>query len=202
LSGERSCGCIRKFKGFNKYKIDGDTTIIYFENRLGEIILEGYIDTEDLPKLIELNLSWSAAWQKQINDYYAKSIEYYTDENGKRKGKVRYLHRVVMNVTKETDWVDHREQNPEKHSSLDNRKANLRVTDCEHNSKKKKGKNKNNKSGYRNVLLDKDSGKYIIKLCINYKRFQVGKLYEDVHEAGRDAEMYRKQYYGEFAGKG
>jgi hypothetical protein len=49
--------------------------------------------------------------------------------------------------------------------------------------------------------LDKDSGKYKIMLCINYKRFQVGKLYVDVHEAGKDAEKYRQEYYGEFAGK-
>lgn len=39
-------------------------------------------------------------------------------------------------------------------------------------------------------------------LCINYKRFIVGKLYTDVDEAGKDAEMYRQQYYKEFAGKG
>lgn len=38
-------------------------------------------------------------------------------------------------------------------------------------------------------------------LCINYKRFRVGKYYDDVDEAGKDAEMYRLQYYGEFASK-
>jgi len=50
------------------------------------------------------------------------------------------------------------------------------------------------------VIKVKDTGKYIIMLCVKNKRFRVGKYYDDVHEAGRDAEMYRQQYYGEFAG--
>ena len=197
LAGERSCGCIRKIKGFNDYKVDGETTTIYFTNRYDEIIMEGYIDTEDLPRLIEQNWCWSAGWDDCIQDYYAKTSEYYTDENGKRKARVHCLHREVTNADKGT-YVDHIEHKP--HSSLDNRKINLRVTIPDKNSKNRKGRNKNNKTGYRNVLIDKDSGKYKIMLCINYKRFQAGGLYEDVHEAGRDAEMYREKYYKEFAG--
>jgi len=197
LAGKKSCGCIKKRKGFNKYKIDGDTTIIYFENRMGEVIMEGYIDTEDLHKIIKQNISYSAAWDKDIEDYYAKGTEYYWDKNGERKGKIHYLHRDIMDA-KKGEYVDHIEHKP--HSSLDNRKGNLRITDNVQNNENKNGKYSNNTTGYRNVIYDSDSGKYFISLCINYKRFRVSKLYTDVHEAGRDAEKYRQIYYGEYAG--
>jgi len=159
--------------------------------------MEGYIDTEDLPRLIEQNLSWSAGWDDSIKDYYAKAIEYYKDENGKTRTKTHCLNREITNAPKGT-YVDH--IGHEEHSSLDNRKINLRVTDNPKNSRNRNGKNVNNTTGYRNVILDKDTNKYIIMLCVDNIRFRVGKLYTDVHEAGRDAEMYRKQYYKEFAG--
>lgn len=92
--------------------------------------------------------------------------------------------------------VDHIE-----HNSLDNRKEKLRVTEHEYNTKNRKSKNSNNTTGHRNVILDKKSGKYIIMLCVNNKRFRVGKHYDDVDEAGKDAEIYRKQYYKEYAGE-
>ena len=79
-------------------------------------------------------------------------------------------------------------------------KGNLRETIVSPNATNRKSRNINNKSGYRNVIKVKDTGKYIIMLCVKNKRFRVGKYYDDVHEAGRDAEMYRQQYYGEFAG--
>lgn len=86
------------------------------------------------------------------------------------------------------------------HDSKNNTKDNLRKIDYINNATNRKSKNINNKSGYRNVLLDKRSGKYMIMLCVKNKRFRVGKFYTDVHEAGRAAAMYRKYYYGEFAG--
>lgn len=201
LEHKKSCGCLKKKKGFNEYKIDGDTTTIYFTNRYDEIINEGYIDTEDLPRLIELDFHWGIVKVKNTEDeYYAKYVEYCKDENGENIKKSYYLHRTIMNVTDPDIPVDHREL--ENHGSLNNRKSNLRVVSFLENSLSRKGRNKNNKTGYRNVMVDKDSGKYKIMLCVNYKRFQVGGLYTDVHEAGRDAEMYRKKYYKEFAGKG
>jgi len=108
------------------------------------------------------------------------------------------LHNFILNTShgRIDIHVDHKDNN-----TLNNCKDNLRVIYNNQNSKNRKSKNRNNKSDYRNVLQDKDSGKYIIMLCIKNHRFRVGKYYTDVHEAGKDAEMYRQQYYGEFAGK-
>jgi len=138
-------------------------------------------------------------WNEHSKNWYARCLEYYKDENGETKKKLHSLHREIMDVTDESLVVDHREHKNQ--GTLNNRKSNLRIASDEENSKNRKSKNKNNKTGYRNVIKDKDSGKYKIMLCVNYKRFQVGGLYEDVHEAGKDAEKYRQQYYKEYAGK-
>jgi hypothetical protein len=198
LSGVRSCGCIRKKRGFNKYKIIGDTTIIYFTDRYDEIIMEGYIDTEDLLRLIKQNLCWSAGWAEDIDDYYAKASEHYYNENGERKIKMHYLHRDVMNAPK-GKYVDHIEH--KLHSSLDNRKINLRITDNKQNNRNKNGKHKNNKSGYRNVC--QINNKLVVQLQIEgkntvLKRFPLDQL----EEAGAYAELMREKYYGEYKGIG
>ena len=179
-------------KGFNKYNIKDNITEIYVTRKDGTQVTF-LIDTEDLPKLIELNYSWNAVWDEGVDNYYAVSTHYYRDENNKRKQETILLTEIIMNY-KPIDHIDHDTKN--------NRKYNLRKTEHVKNATNRRGKNSNNKSGYRNVLLDKKSGKYIIMLCIKNKRFRVGKYYTDVHEAGKDAEMYRIQYYGaDFAGK-
>lgn len=185
-----------RIKGFNKYKIDGDTTIIYFENRMGKIIMEGYIDTEDLMQLIKQNFCWSAGWDEHVQDYYAKATEYYYDKNGKRKGKSHRLHREVTNASKD-EYVDHIEH--KLHSTLDNRKSNLRITDNVQNNQNKNGKHKNNKSGFRNV--SKRDKWWVVQLQIKGKNTVLEKFPLDkLEEAGEYAEKMREKYYGEYKG--
>ena len=135
-------------------------------------------------------MCWSAAWIKSVDKYYAKASEYIG--NG-LPNITHYLHIEIMQSTEYV--VDHIDTD-----RLNNREINLRVTKQLLNTKNRTSKNKNNTTGYRNVIMDKRSGKYKIMLCINNKRFRVGKLYTDIDEDGKDAEMYRKKYYGEFAG--
>ena len=89
--------------------------------------------------------------------------------------------------------VDH-----ENNDTLDNRKSNMRVVEESNNSKNRKSRNRNNKSGYRNVSLIK--GKWVVQLQIDGKNKRLGS-FDDVHEAGKFAEEMRQKYYGEFAGK-
>ena len=176
-------------RGFNEYEIRGDITIIFLPKRDGRMF-ETVIDTKNLERIKNLGLGWSAAWIKSVDKYYAKASEYVG--NG-QPNITHYLHIEIMESKEFV--VDHIDTD-----RLNNREKNLRLTKQLLNTKNRTSKNKNNKTGYRNVCLDKRSGKYIIMLCIKNKRFRVGKFYTDVHEAGRDAEMYRKEYYGEFAG--
>ncbi len=88
--------------------------------------------------------------------------------------------------------IDHKN-----HNGLDNRKENLRLVDRSKNAKHRDGKNKNNKSGYRNVCWIK--GKWVVQLQIDGKNTRLGS-FVDVNEAGRFAEKMREKYYGEFKG--
>lgn len=183
-----------KTKGFNPYKITGDTTIIYYTDKFDNIIMEGYVDTEDLPRLKEMNLRWTAGWAKKTKSYYSKAIEYYYDKDGKRRGRTYCLNRVIMNAPKGT-YVDHRG-----HNTLDDRKSNLRVTDNVKNSRNRKSKNSNNKSGYRNVSM-RDDKWWIVQLQIEGKNTCLKKFpLDQLEEAGIYAQKMREQYYGEYAG--
>ena len=69
------------------------------------------------------------------------------------------------------------------------------------NSRNRKSRNKNNKSGYRNVCWDKRENVWLVQLQIDGKCKRVGKFPKDqLEEAGKFAEEMRKKYYGEFAG--
>jgi hypothetical protein len=172
-------------KGFNDYKIMGDTTIIYIKQR-NDKIHEVLIDTEDLERIIALNLRWGVCWYKKIKSYYCRATRY--------KFLHLYLHKFILGTDSCVDFpIDHIN-----HNTLDNRKSNLRMVSKFDNIKNRSGKNSNNKSGYRNVCLV--DGWWIVQIQINGKNTRLGK-FEDVHEAGKFAEEMRKKYYGEFAGK-
>jgi len=179
-----------KAKGFNRYKIQGDTTIIFIDNDAGEIF-ECFIDTEDLQRLIDLNYSWCVTWYKNPNTYYVRTNKYL--KNG--KVEIILLHRLIMNAGKD-DHVHHK-----LHNGLDNRKYNLIKTSNSKNNQHRRGKNVNNKSGYRNVFWNSSRNKWQVSICKNYKRIIIG-YFDDVDEAGRVAEEARQQYFGEWAGEG
>lgn len=181
-----------KKKGFNKYKICEEYTIIYLEKRNGEII-ETIIDTEDLEKLAKQDLSWNAAYDPKMGQYYAQSTEHLGMIDGKQKAKTKQLAREIMDA-KEGEYVDHKD-----HNILNNRKYNLRIAKGAENTKNRKGKNSNNKSGYRNVFWNKKSNSWEVHLQVNGKDKRLGK-FNDVHEAGKYAKIKRQEIYGEFAG--
>lgn len=176
----------------NEYVINGDKTIMIVNSKKGGRI-DVEIDTDELE--VVKDLSWFARLDR--GRYYITTTLAICDiETKKYMTRNLALTKLIMRVNDKNIKVDHKSGD-----SLKNCKDNLR---CASNSSnlhnRQRGKNKNNKTGYRNVIVDKASGKYKILLCINNKRFRVGKLYTDVHEAGKDAEIYRQQYYGEFAG--
>lgn len=180
-------------KGFNEYKIIGDTAIIYLKKRDGRIY-ETYIDTEDLDMLKELDYSWNEKYIKSLNLHYAGATEYLGTINGKRKEKTHYLHKVIMNNSSKSR-IDHIN-----HNTLDNRKSNLRLISVDKNAMNRKSKNKNNSTGYRNVSWSNNEQKFIVQLQVNGKNTQLGK-FEDLQQAAIYAEVMRKKYYGEYAGK-
>ena len=179
----------------NKYNYitKGKITYIYFINKKGEKF-EVLIDTEDLERVINYKYKWNI--RKVRKDiWYLASTVYLGSIEGIPKYTTTELHRFILNIENDPfAFIDH-----ENHNGLDNRKENLRITDNDKNTKHRKSKNSNNKSGYRNVSYDKDKNKYIVQLQINGKRHLLGE-FEDVHEAGEFAEEMRNTYYKEYQG--
>jgi hypothetical protein len=82
---------------------------------------------------------------------------------------------------------------------LNNLEENLRVTKQLLNTKNRTSRNKNNKSGYRNVSWNGNG--WSVQLQVKgknttLKRFKKNQL----EEAGAYAKKMREKYYGEFAG--
>jgi len=181
----------------NLYTIDGDTAILHITRRNGDKF-NVLMDKEDLDILDKNDYMVHVSWAKNAKTYYAEIAKRYTGEDGKRKGVTIMLHGVIMNKVhkdNKTHKVDHINTN-----KLDNRKENLRIIESQDNSKNRKSKNSNNKSGYRNVCWNKGYKMWSVQLQVEGKNKTLG-LFDDVHEAGRYAEKMRQVYYGEFAGE-
>ena len=180
-----------KKKG-NNYIIDMENNIVKIElNRTKAENLWAIIDLEDLQRVLDFPYTWFAKYDPDIDSFYAVASQYH-----KELGRARpvYLHQFVMDANGKV--VDH-----ENHDTLDDRKSNLRISEEIRNAMNRKAKNKNNKSGYRNVCWSKSEKKWLVQLQINQKNVVLGKFsYDELEQAGKFAEKMRQKYYGEFAG--
>lgn len=177
-----------KKKG-NNYVVDEDNGIAKIElHRRSAENLWTIIDLEDLERVINFPYTWFAKYNHTNDEYYVVASVYHPEL---QRSRPIFLHQFLMNTNGKD--VDH-----ENNDTLDNRKSNMRVVEESNNSKNRKSRNRNNKSGYRNVSLIK--GKWVVQLQIDGKNKALGR-FEDVHEAGKFAEEMRQKHYGEFAGK-
>ena len=101
------------------------------------------------------------------------------------------LHRFLLNVTDKNQFVDHIN-----HDTLDNRKSNLRICSLQENSRNRK-KAKTNKSGYKGVVLYKQSGKWKAYTKVNMKSKHLG-YYDTKEEAALAYNDFAKKTFGEF----
>lgn len=132
-----------------------------------------------------LNQWWWNANEADDGFYYAARTE---------SGRVIRMHREIMQAP-DNVLVDHRDGN-----GLNNQRYNLRMATNRQNAMNRKGANKNNASGYRNVVW---IGSYWrVQLQVNGTNHMFPEKFVDVHEAGRFAKKMREEYYGEFAGQG
>lgn len=156
---------------------------IYIVKKTGEkfTIL---IDFNDLERLITLGYHWHVAYSRTNDTFYVCST---------RNHRSFYLHRFLTNAN-DDEIVDHIN-----HDALDNRKYNLRITHNIKNTKHRKGKNKNNKSGYRNVSWNSKLNKWVVQLQVDGKNKVLG-YFANIKEAASVAEKMREKYYGEFKG--
>ncbi len=185
-----------KKKGFNKYQIKGDITELYETNKKGENFII-FIDTSDLQKLIDLDYHWHIGYSiKGWN--YARATVYVESVNKKAVEKIYYLHKLLLGIANlgKKIHVDH-----ENHNTLDNRRDNLRVILAYNNKRSRKGPNKNNKSGYRNVSWNDTINKWVIQFQVNGRNTIVA-TGDNLDETGKLANELRPKYYGEYSGVG
>ena len=177
----------------NTYEIIDDYVIINIKRVNGDIF-KTLVSLSDLEKMKNFNYSWYVHYCKNSSSYYVLSTVYLGTFNGKPKYKSMPLHKFIMDAEDNT-YVDHIN-----HDSLDNRRENLRVVTNNENTKNRKSKNSNNKSGYRNV--SKQGKFWVVQMQIDgqniiLNRFPLDKL----EEAGFYAKEMRRILYGEFAGE-
>lgn len=130
---------------------------------------------------------WLSLWSKDAQGYYAVRWDYV---NNKRM--MIYMHRVIMKTPDgmKTDHIDG--------DTLFNLECNLRI--CTHSENmRNRGKNKNNKSGYKGVYWDSHAGKYRSRIMYNKKIIYLG-LYDDPIEAAMAYDEKARELHGEFAG--
>ena len=181
-----------KKKG-NNYIIDEKNNIVRVElNRTNAESIWTVIDLDDLERaLIKFPYTWYAKLNKSMGKYYAYASEYIPEL---KRARPIFLHQFIMEANGKT--VDHKNND-----CLDNRKENLRIVLDTNNSKNRRGRNSNNKSGYRNVSWSNTEKMWIVQLQINKKNTVLGKFsYDELEQAGKFAEEMRQKYYGEFAG--
>lgn len=155
--------------------------------------LELFVDRVAFNKIKNFPYKWVPFYNKNSNTYYGKATMYISNNGKTGTRKSIYIHRLICGVTNPNDMVDHID-----HNGLNDRTSNLRVTVNKKNLEHRKGKNSNNKSGYRNVAVI--DGKFVVQLQLNGKNTKLG-VFTDVDEAGAFAEDMRQKYYGKYAGK-
>lgn len=173
----------------NKYEIRGNTVAIFIKNRKGEVY-ECYIDLDDLDRLKESEFTWHLLWDKK-NEWYYIATSYRYGEKGNRKGGTIYLHRFIMNVTDKTYRVDHIN-----HNTMDNRKSNLKVTTQQINLLNRKGANKNNNTGVRNVSYIEQNNEYWVQIMKKGERYKWVFQANQFEEACQFAEIKRNELFG------
>jgi len=109
--------------------------------------------------------------------------------NGKQK--ILFIHRVIMNLPSGIR-VDHKDGN-----ALNNQRSNLRECTAEQNQRNR-GKQRNNKSGYKGVFFDKARRKWRAMIGMNGRLIHLG-FFIDKVDAAKAYDRAALKYFGEFA---
>ncbi len=138
------------------------------------------VDDEDYEELSKHK--WYSAYRKDNQAYYAA-----------RKGpqKSLLMHRVIMNVTEPSIYVDHRNRD-----TLDNRKCNLRLCSGAQNQMNRPVQ-PNNTSGHRGVSWNKQNNKWHARINVSGKRIFLG-YFTDLQNAADIYEKAAEKFFGEF----
>lgn len=152
----------------------GGTTIIFVWSKGKRY--EVLIDSKNFDKVNSVAGTW-----------FMNKSGYIWTKGPRPERKLIFLHRLIMNVTKHEEKVDHINHN--KHNNLE---LNLRIVTNSENMQNRSGINKNNVSGYRGVIWNSKHGKWQAQAKVNRKQTYLG-LFEDKEEAAKVASDFRRR---------
>lgn len=140
------------------------------------------------------NPHWNGGKQTTGNGYVSMWMP--SHPNADKRGRI-LEHRYIMEqylgrYLKRNEFIDHINGIRD-----DNRIENLRLATQAQNSANR-GKQKNNTTGYKNIHLDKNSGKYYIQIGFKGKTYCFGH-YINIEEAIEVRDKALKKLHGEFA---
>ena len=164
----------------NEYILYEDyAEIVITSDKFG--IMKTQIDLEDIEKCKEI------VWN--VNKcYHHKEDEFYV---GTSNRDADLLHRYLKGSPKDMN-VDHVDGN-----TFNNRKKNLRVCTPMGNGKNRKI-NRNNTSGYKGVTWDKTNNKWLVHMCVNYKKTTYG-YFDNLEDAVNRRLEVEQEHYKDFS---
>ncbi len=113
-------------------------------------------------------------------------------EGGRQTEIIRMYTVIAKRMGINTTRIDHKDQNP-----LNNCRENLRAATHSQNLHNR-GSQKNNTTGVKGVHFDKERRKYMAKIQLQGKSFNLGR-FDTLAEAEKVIVAKRKELVGEFA---
>lgn len=137
------------------------------------------IDAEDYPR-VALYM-WVTLDLRKCR----RGLMYAYHKNTKR---CLYLHRFIMNATKDDETVDHKDGD-----GLNCRKGNMRVRTDAHNKRNRRHLCTTNKSGYNNIFWDKQREGWRVEIGVDRKSIYVGR-FKTIREAIKERDKAKVKH--------
>ena len=182
---DRLLECLRLLGGWkpqayqgmrNAFEVRGDVTAISMRYKQGQA--ETIVDTEDLPLLLPIPVTWCPNYHWRSGRCNAVS--------GQVGGKTTLLHRVIMG-SPAGRLVDHVNRDP-----LDNRRGNLRIGDNLLNAQNHGPLLATNSSGYRGVSYSKAHRRWAAYVELQGRKKHLG-YYDTAEEAAQRVALFRAE---------
>lgn len=152
-----------------------------------DIAITDLVYDESSPSCLRWRKTGEPAGCQDSNKYWLVRV-------GGRIGKLLRAHRIVWYIQhgQLPDLLDHRDTDP-----ANNRIVNLRVA-TESQNRHNANRHVDNTSGYKGVYWDKRTGKWVVKVSLNYESHWGGR-FTDKQEAIEVAKDLRNKLHREFA---
>lgn len=146
----------------NRFEIRGEIAVLFIKKRSG-LILECVVDADDIERLHKFDRPWCAFWSETSRTYYVYCRSLLPPR------EVILLHRWLLG-TAPSLHVDHQD-----HNGLNNRKSNIRSVSRSVNQLNNR-KPRNNTSGYRGVVWDKNRSLWMARVKVMGKNRMIGRF--------------------------